>query len=411
MYLNGPSINKTGNGGQRALSADSIMALIVGVPTLTVTPPVDEGESVKLIQPSDAEAAGITAAFDTTNSVLARTHIDEFFRLAPEGTLHVTFVDNSELEDFNTNTVADLVTSLKITFGEAIHDIKAIAIAHNDTTFVLADVIGQIPFCQTLVDALRAEFIYINAVLIEGFAADDTAISAYPSLRALDSENISLVVGQDSSIGIAKSSCVGAALGMLAIRQVNESIGSTDIINKPKAKKGDRDYSLTDLGLSKFLGAALNDKNVNELSVPEKKHLADSGYIFIGAYPGYSGIFFNGGNTCTDTESKYRYIHANATWNKAARILRNALIPKMESVLKKNPSTGFLKETTTKALEALCEKAVNDVMETYISGFETYINPAQNPTPEVPLVVSMKLVLDGILHEMDIDFALTNDLN
>lgn len=411
MYLQGPNINKTGNSGRRNPSSDSIMALIVGVPTLTVTPPVDEGESVKLIQTSDAENAGITASFDSTNSVLARAHVDEFFRLCPEGTLYVTFVDNSDLANFDSNTLADLVVALKMTFGDAINDIKSFAIAHNDTSFELADVIGQIPFCQSLVDELRSEFIYVDSVLIEGFAADDTAISAYPSLRALDSENISLVVGQDSAIGIAKSSCVGAALGMLAQRNVNESLGSVDIQNKPNAKKGDRDYSLTDLGLSKFLGGVLNDKNVNELTAPEKKALADAGYIFIGGYPGYSGLFFNGDNTCTDTASKYRFIHANRIWNKAARLLREAFIPQMESVLKMNPKTGFLKETTTKALEAIGEKAVNDVMGTYISGFEVYINPEQTPSPEDALVVSMKLVKDGILHEMDIDFALTNDLN
>jgi len=54
----------------------------------------------------DAEALGITPAYDDTNAVLAYHHIDEFFRIAPDGNLYIVLDDGSLTGD-------DLKTILK----------------------------------------------------------------------------------------------------------------------------------------------------------------------------------------------------------------------------------------------------------------------------------------------------------
>jgi hypothetical protein len=409
MYLQGPNIVKGADAANRTPSADSIVALVVGIPTaLVAAAPLTVGTSLRCIQTKDAEEVGITAAYDTDSSVLAHAHISEIFRLAPSAIVHVTFVDNSDLANFDANVLATLVTSMKMAFGDAINDIKAIGVAHNDTAFDITGVIAQVPYCQSVVAELAKEFIFIDSVMLETVPADSFTVSGLASLRTLDAENISLVLGQDTGVAIAKSSAIGAALGMFAVRNVNESLGSVNIANKPDGKKGDRDYPLTDNGLSKFQGVKINDKDVEILSTAEKKDLGDKGYIFIGKYPGYSGLFFNGDSTAVETASKYRFIHANRVWNKCARALRNALIPTMESTLKLDATTGGLKASTAKYLESIGSKAVTDALGDAISGFETTIDPAQTPTPEVPLQVSGKIVKDGILHEMNFELAITN---
>ena len=123
-------------------------------------------------------------------------------------------------------------------------------------------------------------------------------------------------------------------------------------------------------------------------------------------------MYFSGSATCCTKTSDYAYIENNRVWNKAARLIREALAPFLKGKVKKDPSTGYIKATTIAHWERVCAKASIERMEAEndISGGEIYISEKQSPTEDVPLKISVKIVVDDIVHSFNVDLSLTNKL-
>ena len=235
----------------------------------------------------------------------------------------------------------------------------------------------------------------------------------------MQAENVSILIGNDAGIAAldvaySNHSAIGSALGMLCARQVSENIGSTDILNKPEDKKGNQLYPLTEKGLNRFITSGLSTgQKISELTNTQLKSLIEKGYIFAAPYNGSADMFFSGSATCTTKSSDYAYIEHNRVWNKAARLIREALLPQIKGKVKKDPNTGFIKQTTISHWERVVTKASIERMEAEndISGGSIYINPNQAPTEETPLKISVKVVTDDIVHVFDVDLSLTNKLS
>jgi hypothetical protein len=292
-------------------------------------------------------------------------------------------------------------------------DVKGLAIAGLTETAL--DLVDEMEGVQATIEAFRAEHRLIDFVVLAGKGAvATTAIADYPDARELNAPNVSISIAQDPAIAAmdvayAKYADVGAVLGGLAVRQVNENLGSVNIVKKPSAKKGDPDYSLTDGGLNRWLSANLSDgTKVNSLSPADKKSLTAKGYIYAGSYDGYGGVFFNSSPTAVQLASDYSYIERNRVWNKAARLIRNTLIPEVKGVVKKDPVTGYIQNTTTSRWSGLVIKALEQMVSAEeISGFGVYINPKQVLSENSPLLIKANVVSDGIVHEFEVDLGLT----
>ena len=278
------------------------------------------------------------------------------------------------------------------------------------------DVILAIPKAQAVVDKLLTQFIYLDAAILEGRQANGT-ISGLKDLRLLSGRNVSVCIAQDPHVAAldalyAKYAAVGTVLGNLAIRKVSENLGSVDVINKPNAKKADENYSLTNAAKLRWLTAALSSGRLfSTLTVNDQKSLTDKGYIYAGNYSGYPGIYFNDSPTCIDAADDYSYIERNSPWNKAARYLREALIPKMKSKFKKDATTGYPTPSTIANWEQVAKKKLElMVTDDEVSAIGVYIDPAQAPSQDSPLKIKVALVIDGILREIDIDLSLANSL-
>lgn len=161
-----------------------------------------------------------------------------------------------------------------------------------------------------------------------------------------------------------------------------------------------------------WLDAALsNGKPFSQLSVSDQKKLTDQGYIFVGSFQGYAGFFFSNSCTCTEADSDYAYIEYNAVWNKAARIIRNTLLPRVRSKVKADPSTGYISNTTISSWDALVKSALETMVTSEdIADFDIYINPKQMAVSDKPFNIKVKLVADGIVHEFEIDLGFTNKI-
>ena len=404
MALNGVTVNRL-NGGlnRKNPSTDGVCLLIIGAAVAATSLALKVAK--ELISVEDAVSLGIDPTYDDTNDILAHHHIDEFFRINPNGNLFVVLDDG-------TLTPANIKAIVKENAS-----IKAIGFVRN-AALAPADMDVYVSAYQTMVDELRAESRNISAVLVEGgIFLNSTLISDYPDARTYDAENVSIVIAQDPIIRAIKTehetyAAIGTALGAISVRNVNENIGSVDIENKPSAFRGNSNYPLTDADRQRWLSAKLQDgKDFNSLSTVEIKALADKGYLTIGFYNGYPGYYFTDSHTCTESASDYSRIENNRVWDKAATLGRTALLPRVKSNVLKDPATGFIRDIEATELESLAQTAIETMVASgEISGVAIYIDPQQTISDDSPLVVKGKVVFNDIIHEMSFDLGLTNKL-
>lgn len=404
MGLNGVTVNRLEGGlGRKNPSTDGVVLLVIGGAVAAT------GLAIKLakqiISLSEAEALGITPSFDDTNDILAHHHIDEFFRINPNGNLFIVLDDG-------TLTAANIKTIVKEN-----STIKGIGFVRNAVA-APADMNAYVSAYQTMVTELRSESRNISSVLVEGGVFDAaTLISAYPDARAYDAENVSIVIAQDPIIRAVKTqhetyAAIGAALGAFSVRSVNENIGSLDVETKPSAYKGNATYPLTDADRLRWLSAKLQDgRDFSSLTTVEIKALATKGYIAVGFYNGFAGYYFTDSHTCTESASDYSRIENNRVWDKAATLGRTALLPRVKGNLLKDQTTGFIRDIEAAELQSLAQTAI-ETMESAgeISGASIYIDPAQSVSDDSPLQVKGQVLFNDILHAMEFDLGLTSKL-
>ena len=407
MTFIGAHINKMDGGLGGGETSDRVAVLVIGA---AESDKLTLHKAYELLQLTDAEALGITAAGDQANGELSHYHISEVFRLSPETRIHLIAVPKatkvSELK-----ALPRFITALR-----SIKGLNVISVAGLTADDSIKTVVQGM---QLLVDDLAKDYIYIDAVLPEGLGSylGDGAISTLPNLREFDSEIITPVWAQDPAIAARNAAygghaAVGSALGMLMVRAIHENLGSVDIEVKPRARKSEQDYTLTDTKQGLWLSAALSNGIAFEtLSNSDQKKLDELGIVYVVAFADYGGYFFSVSHTCTAADSDYCYIERNSIWNKAARLIRTTLIPRIRGKVKSDPVTGYIENTTITYWDGLVRRAL-DTMKTArnIADFDIYIDPKQAAVSTSPFKVKVQIVADGIVHEFEIDLGYTKSI-
>lgn len=390
--LEGVNIEKLQGGLNRlAVSTDDHVAYIVAIPASAQaisTAVNNAGKGVILKTAFDAEQLGINESFDANNSVNIYDQIVEFFRLAPTATLYL----------FNSVVKADLKA-----FINQNKEVKGLGLNIEITEEKpLKTVVGEY---QLIVNEFISEnrfidFIHIGADRLDVFTED---------LFLLTAPQISVFVACEKEDGKVS---IGTTLGMQAVRKISENLGSVDIELKPRSKRGTSDYTLTDNLLGRWLNSFLPDgRSVESLDKAELNALIAKGYICAASYEGYAGYFLEDSYTCIDRGSDYAFIENNRVWNKAARIIRATLLPRVKSKVKKDVTTGFIAVTTATYWETLLNKAVGQmVTDDDISGFDIAIDHKQVVNATAPVKVKALIVADGIVHEFEVAIGLTNSI-
>lgn len=417
MAFNGVIINKTdGNLGRLPANRDRVIGLIAGG---VATSDLLLDTPVRIVAPEQAEELGINASYDANNDVVVYDHIVECFRLNPNaeiilmltaqptGDLSDWFDDDDVVETFLRNPVAKDVKYLFTAFNP---DFDTFTTAFTDNG-ACTQVLACFAPAQLIVNKFFSEYRYIDGIMLDGIEID--TIAGLQDLRALDAPNVSMLIAIDSYHKANHNSemAIGAAMGMLSVRQINENIGSVEILNPPPAFQGRENYPL-DNGV-RFATAYLGKDTIEvaSLSLTVINDVAAKGYIFAGSFNGYPGFYFSGDPTAVPTTSDYAFINNNCVWNKAARLTREALIPKVRSIIKKDPVTGFIRPTTAEALASLGQKKLDTMVAGDLcSAAKISIDPNQTPNDQTPLVAEVQVVKDGILHTFSVDLGLFNSI-
>lgn len=405
--FNGVIINKV-NGGlvRESDTGDRALLLICGA---TATDNLPNYKPTKLNSIEALEQLGVSEETDNTNKELLYYHCSETFRLSPERELWLMTVPKA-IKATELTVAADFLSAIRSVGG--VNTIGVAGITADETVKEATDAF------QLMVDALRADHLYIDAVILEGLGSYLSSISTAADLRSFDCENVSVIIAQDKDVAdkdsaYAAHAAVGTALGMLSVRYVHENMGSVDIENHPRSAKGTPDYSMVDSKLGRWLNVAIsNGTLLSAVSRSDQKTLNEKGYIFAGSFEGYTGVFFSNSHTCIPKTSDYAYIEYNAVWNKAAKLVRNTLIPRVRSQVKSDPSTGYIATETVSYWDSLVRKALDEMVKAdNIAGYDIYINPKQAAVSDKPFNVQVKMVAHGVVHEFEVDLGFTNKID
>lgn len=405
--LKGFTFKKAEGGLGRTTSTKDNLFLVVAAMAVAGTQ-LTHGETKSFIQLKDAEAVGITESLDANQKALTHYHLSEVFRLAPESQIIFLPVAVGKMQD----STAQIVKTIR-----ANKQIKGVGLFGftNDLSTIAADV----EELQTqIVEAVKPDGILIDFVLIEGKGKEGLEVNNFADLKEKNAPQVSVIIAQDKGIATIDEAykyhaSVGSALGMLSVRNVSENLGSVDIENKPENAKGGNTYPLTDEGKKRYISGGISiGQSAEELSNEQLKLLNDKGYILAGQYADMAGFFLSNSPTCVSKSSDYTYIENNRVWNKAARLVRQTLSPRIKSKLPKNPQTGYLKDSIVTSLQELAGKAIERqmVVTGEISGYAVSIDAKQTVTEEMPLKVKIRLVPDDILHAIEGEIGLTSNL-
>lgn len=392
--------NRLNGGLNRRLATNDGVCLLV-VKQAVQSGSIVLNEAKKLFSLANAEEMGINASYDDNNSILAHHHIDEFFRLAPNGTLYVLLTDAADDKQVIAQALREHT------------EIKGFGVVNNAPLGSVAFAALVVSY-QNLINDLATNHILVDYCLLEGNNLPTVLDFINQPITNNDASRVSVVIGADPLISKIQDgyAAIGSVLGMLSVRRVNESLGSVDIEVKPDYAKGRSSYSLTDKGRNRWLSASLqNGTAISSLTTNEKAALENSGYIFAGSYSGFAGIYFTPGFTATLANDDYHFIENNRVWNKSARALRTALLPRVLGNLLKDPTTGYIREIEAKELEALAQDSLQSMEAAQeISGFSVFIDPKQELTQDVALKVQAQIVANSIVFEIAIDLGLTNQI-
>ena len=414
--LNDIVINKTTGGlGRRQPNEDNISGLITTGIAVSGGVQLDTVYNLKSV--ADAEALKIDTAYDATsgNKMLLYHHITEFFRMNPNGELYLLVVAQEVtatdvlLSDLVDKTNANYAKKLLV---EANGKIRQLGVCLNPDTGYTPTITTGLD-ADVLLAATNAEALYLEEaalhrpvhIILEGRSIDSTTIGT--SLKDLREEalpHVSVVAGADKAISNADAqyngyAAVGTVLGAVSKAKVNESIAWVEKFNLQSEGK------LTAVGLS-------GNTALTSITDGSQDTLNTKGYIFFRTHTGIPGVYANDSHTYTATTDDFAYIENNRTIDKAIRLIRAKLLPKLGSPLKVDADTGQLEAQVVKNFEALGKAAIEVMVQNEeASEIDVYVNPEQNILATGNLEVKFDIVPTGTARKITVTIGFKNPFN
>jgi hypothetical protein len=414
--MSGVEITKGQVGANSIAGSDKTSGLIATA--VAIVGKLDYGIGYAVRNMNEVIALGINADYDSANKVRLFHHTSEFFRMAGEGiALHIMIVEQSKtmVEILETEAYA------KKLINEADGEIRKLALSLNPEGLysdvavdgLNPDVRAAISKAQTFAEWCYNNFRPLN-IFLEGRAYSGTAATALDLKNITDTPapKVSVVIGQDYAFAKTqdalgqKYASVGNVLGCSVKGRVNQNLGENETMN------------ITDAGKDAFMIGGLSSHTPIKDVESDWAILEGKGYLFPIREIGLSGLRWNNDYTCVeqivDAEGNINEhtIAYGATIDKAARLLRTALLPKVKTVQPVDPKTGKLPVGVVKYFEGLGD-TVFENMEAAgeISKGKTTVDPDSNlVTGDKALIISFELVPYGTIGKIKGSINLKNSL-
>lgn len=393
-------VKGAGGLGRQVPTEDGISGLVIASPAIAGIA-YDTAYEVRSLR--QLESMGLDASYDKANNSTLHYQVAEFFRMSPSGVLFLWLVDGSQASN------SGLGALLRPNDGAAQRlllaangKIKQLAVSTSISSNFAADITSAVGKADQLT---RSEFAAHRPVVIILAGNNASAVSAdLPDLRKLGTpaDSVAVVIGSDQTVvsgttvvpgadattGASKVPAIGTLLGTLSLAQVHENIGWVDKFNLSSG--------------GSFLKAGIANSVAGSTILSETyEALHEKGYIFAMQHTGYDGYFWNDSPTATTVTSDYAYLENSRTMNKAARVVRQALLPSLKGPL---PLTadGKLQAQHIGELEAKSKMALTANMGRAgeISDCDVYIDPAQDVLATSVLDVQFSIIPVGSARQI-----------
>ena len=419
MSFRGPSILQINGGlGQQAPSDRNVAALIIAS-GYAVPGTFALGDTMELNSLDDAEALGLSASTDANaaddTAALIWYHVSEFFRLNPDGKL---WLHNGNAvapaSIFAANGPADQV------MAASANGVRYMGVVFGFDPDASVTVTGGFAnYVATTRDAAQVwrtaranAHVFVDTIVVEGAHASTTLVD----LKQTDAPQVHITVACDHGYladypaAFLNTAAVGTVLGSIGVRMLSESIGSVVLERYPSAKRGSANYSLVDSRTNRWLKPGLSTGVLfDNISQAVRDELTTKAYGYVGKYEGYPGVYYNADATCTLTTDDFNTIHANRVWDEAARRVRRALIPRMNSRVRIDPASGKIAPETIADWDVASRAQLNALLaESEVADYTFLLDPEQDVLAQGKVVCRIRLVPQGIAKAIEAELGFTN---
>lgn len=365
--------------GQVAPSVDGVAALLA---TGIAGSGIALGESKKITSVADAEALGIDAAYDTTNTTNVHKCIVDFYKEAGTGSvLWIQIVAKTNLMAAMVTVTNTMLKKLIDDAAQAGDKVRIAAVTRvpdgayvpTFTGQIDTDVVNALPLAQALANQCANEFRPLRIVL-DGREFQGNTASLH-DLKALTHNRVAVCLFTD--VSGSDNAAVGLVLGRLAAipvqrnigRVKNDSIGTHEFVNGVFA-------TTAPIQAAYLTGQATL---VDALTPTQQDQVHDAGFIFARKYIAKSGYFFNDDPTATADTDDYNSIARGRVIDKALVITNEVYTDELLDDLRVDEN-GRIDAAVVKDYQGKIKKEIDAQMtlNDEISGCRVVIDPKQN---------------------------------
>jgi hypothetical protein len=346
---------------------------------------------------AEAEGLGITASFDTTNTVRCYKHIADFYRVAPTGTpLWIMFVSNAvTMSTMVDKTQANYAVKLLEAAGGEIRMLVVTRspaggfTANTVANQVDIDVVNALPNAQGLAAEFFSRFTPIR-VIIEGIYFTGNS-GTLVNLKTFSHNAVAVMIG-DTATG--NGAAVGLLAGVLATVPVQRNVG--------RVKSGALPISAAYLGTATLESFGASNATIH-----------DKGFITVRKYAGRSGYYFSDDPTATVATDDYNSVARGRIIDKVARIAYQIYVNEILDEILVEPTTGNIETAKAKYYQSIIENAVDGAMtaEGEIAAFNAFVDPTVNILSTGKLTVECRIVPLGYAKAIDVTLGFSNPAN
>ncbi len=397
MGLPDVSINiLNGQLGRTESTADDVAGLIMTGPapaSLTNDTPT------QIFSLADAEALGITSAYDSDDRKVHR-QIADFYEMAGDGAeLWISIVPDT-VTMAQICTVGNATNSAKKLLEAANGAIRLLAVARTPDGVVTAsdgfdqDVAAAVTAAQALAEAYATDHKPLR-VILEGRDYQGTVSAVKDYTNGSDNRVAIVAMGFEpygATPTASKAAAVGRALGAAAAQPVQRKIS--------RVKNGD--LGLTQAFLSD--GTSLADIQEADLSA-----LHDKGIIVPRTFTGINGFFFSSDRTATGESDDFSSLARGRVIDKAQSIAYQVLSREIEDDITLN-AQGQLPLVVMKSYKANVETAFNAQMVSQgeASSAELILDANQDILANDGIQATISIIPVGYSSNIQVDLKFDN---
>jgi Protein of unknown function (DUF2586). len=393
--MNGITITRQNGGVPKALSGKDYIS---GFLTYMADTALPEGFSAtkreKIVSTIEAcEALGITKDATLWRTRALHYNLSEFFRQSPGATLYIGIYAEKGAEE--TYDFSEIKTLQTYSGGQ----IRQVGLYCPFKSVAVADITALQAVATLLQNSdMPLSIIYSGKI-------DTSSLGTLPALRATGNKNVSVCIAQDESSGSRAKTlqeeaantleesvgALGALVGAVAKSNVNESIGWVEKYPVGYDTPG-----------------VCGGKELREIEAAVQESLDGKGYIFARTYNGFTGSYWSDSKSLDLATSDYGTIESVRVMDKAARGVREYLLPQLGRPMYIDPESGQIAAQDVVSLENIAGKALEQMeKEGQISGYSVYIDPKQDVLGSAKIEVVMKIVAVGVARQVAISIGYT----